>query len=275
MDEKERKRRLNGISEYYESGVLKIPLDAERAHELNNSKNVAGQIRHSKGNLVEEIAKELVFLACDDLKISRSRCRLTKGPVIIKIVNSSYVMTRDLSNPDDIECELELDNLLTVDGKLIMDIESKSYTEASMLKRIMMESYMVYQHYPNTAFVVLQLENALDGNYDVDTNGSDTGSGSAHVIMSVFPDVHLNILTLLDGNRSSIKPIHDPKYYKLMNKDKLRKAYSTIRKLIDERVQKDRVVSQKRVYLHDYEMDDTYKVIRRRSTTDKKVTNVS
>ena len=82
MNEKERKRRLDEVAEYYEANVLKIPIDAEREHELNDKKNVAGLIRHNKGNLVENLTKDLVFLACDDLKISRDRCCIEKRPVL-------------------------------------------------------------------------------------------------------------------------------------------------------------------------------------------------
>lgn len=264
MNEKERKRRLDEAADYYETNVLKIPIDAEREHELNENKNVAGLIRHNKGNLVEELTKKLVFLACDDLKISSDRCCIEKRPVTIKIANTNYIMTRNLKNPDGNTYELEVDNVVLIDGKFVMNIESKSYTEATMLKVVLLNAILVHQHYPDAAFVLLQLENALDGNYDVGSSESENGNGSGHVVMSVFPEIYLNLLTLLDGNRSSAKPIHKPEYYKAMNKDKLRRAYSVIKKLIDERVQKDRVVSQKKVYLHDYDMDDVYKVVGKR-----------
>lgn len=260
MNEEERKERFDEISEYYEIGTLDIPRQAKKAHKMDKRKVVAGQIRYGKGNLVEKIAEKLLTLACGDLGISKDRYHLTCGPINVGITNTSYIMRKNILNPDDYIHSLELDNILMVDGKPVINVESKAYAEATMLKTVMSNISMVYQYYPDMGFVLLQLENALGGDYANDV--VKKGSGPAHVIMSQHPEVDLQILTLLDGNRSADRPIHEPKYYKPMNMAKLGKAYFTIKRLISERVQGDQVFSQKKVYVYNYSVFD--KVVRRK-----------
>ena len=68
--------------------------------------------------------------------------------------------------------------------------------------------------YPKLIFCVFQLENSLGGDYGEVGIVPQLGSGSTHTLLSHTPDVKLEIMTLLDGDRNSARPIHERKHFK-------------------------------------------------------------
>lgn len=54
---------------------------------------------------------------------------------------------------------------LYIDGKFVMAIECKAYTENAMMKRILVDFTLLKEVYPNLDCVLLQLESQLGGDY--------------------------------------------------------------------------------------------------------------
>ena len=50
--------------------------------------------------------------------------------------------------------------------------------------------------------------------------------------MSYFPEVSLNIITLLEGERNPARPIHDMQYYKELRPECVDLAIKQLRKLL-------------------------------------------
>ena len=68
---------------------------------------------------------------------------------------------------------------------------------------------------------LLQLESMLGGDYSQPLAQTHFGSASSHTLMSFFPEVNLNVMTLLGGERSVARPIHQPDYFKEMSPESL------------------------------------------------------
>jgi hypothetical protein len=192
-----------------------------------------GLIRSRKGKLVEDLAEDLLVIACNMLGIDKDR--ISFGPMDVKVPleNMDYLLTQpyEVSNYliDNLEkCyhELKTDTNLSIDGQFVLDVECKSYTENTMLKKIVQDCIFIRNAYPKTSVCVLQLENALGGDY----GGADVmGSPMAHAIMS-HGNVDIKIITLMNGNRSSNRPIHA--YPKDIVMNRLVKAVDTFKFLI-------------------------------------------
>jgi len=114
---------------------------------------------------------------------------------------------------------------------LIMGIECKAYTENAMLKRIMVDFTLLKSVIPDIKCVLLQLESQLTGDYGNPKNKIIYGSHSSHTIMSYF-DIDLNIITLLEGERRVNKPIHNSKYYKVLEKEVLEIGINAIGEIL-------------------------------------------
>ena len=61
---------------------------------------------------------------------------------------------------------------------------------------------------------MFQLENSLGGDYGDAGKLVQLGSESTHTLLSHTPEVHLEIITLLDGDRKSNREIHKPQFFK-------------------------------------------------------------
>ena len=189
--------------------------DTERAY--------GGVIRAAKGKLVEEMAPQILSLAWregggDPERLTFGNTKRYRLPI-----NSTYVerlpaavKAEIAAKKDQYYYQAQVDVYVFVDEQLIMGVECKSFTETAMLKRILVDFKLLKSRHPDLICCLLQLESQLGGDYSepVKPNAVALGSRSAHTLMSYFPEVDLNILTLLEGERKVDRPIHNPAYFK-------------------------------------------------------------
>lgn len=239
--EKIRFNSLEDIADSYNIILKGIRNKAELATSYNSAKVIAGQIRYIKGRMVEDLTKDILKMVCYNLGIEESRVSFDKNPVHLGIENDYYVFNQIdnihvaehiLDNLDDYICSLETDVHLNIDKKFIINVECKTYTESAMLKRILCDSMLVKSVYPNVSCALVQLENALGGDYGKNTYPT-FGSRIAHVIMSRL-GVKLDILTLMLGNRRANAPLD--KYPKPLDIHKLNVAADKFASIIKNKV---------------------------------------
>jgi hypothetical protein len=206
-----------------------------------SSKNRAygGIIRAGKGKLVETIGKLLVEAAVKQLEEEGTNIKVDfrnnpiriplKGDYISRIKNNE-VRTYLEQNRDRIYYEIKPDLQIYIDGNFKIYMECKAYTENAMLKRILVDCYLVKQIFPDASFILLQLESQLGGDYSCSLTGK-FGSPPTHTLLSHF-DIDLKILTLLEGERKVDQPIHKAKFYKPLKKERLIEAANYLKELI-------------------------------------------
>ena len=90
-----------------------------------------------------------------------------------------------------------------------------------MLKRIMIDFWLLKKFYPDLYCFLFQLESQLGGDY-CELRDITYGLKPTHSIMSYFENVNLNIFTFLQGERKIDEPIH--KYFKELKIERLEKA---------------------------------------------------
>lgn len=201
-----------------------------------------GLIRSSKGKMHEDLTEHLILLAWEELGGARDRINISKKKVPIKI-NENYI--KSIPNErirKEIESEKEkyiykigVDKHVYVDNKFVIAFECKAYTENAMLKRILVDFNLLKSVYPNLKCYLVQLESQLGGDYS-ELVKEPVGSYSTRAIQSHFPNVDLEIITLLKGDRKVNEPIHKPEYYKELTEQSLRNAINKIKNGLREYV---------------------------------------
>lgn len=101
-----------------------------------------------------------------------------------------------------------------------------------MLKRILVDFRLLKTSYPDVVCCLLQLESMLGGQYSNPLASPQLGSPSSHTLMSMFPDIDLNIVTLLRGERKVNRPIHKPEFFKPLEIDCLDHAIGALGKML-------------------------------------------
>jgi len=191
----------------YKETILKT----QKLYADRRNTDTAGAVRYNKGNIVEEITKDLIRIAWS--RISKDQNRLSMGRKKVKI---------GFGNSKDVY-KLSQDVHVYVGGVFKISIECKSYTEVAMYKRILTDALLLKKRVPSiTNFFVVQLENFLGGDYGSKIEG--TGSSSVRVLNRFFPELNVKVLTLLDGDRSITNPIHKPEYFKPLTDKRLNYA---------------------------------------------------
>ncbi len=181
-----------------------------------------GQIRGAKGALVENIVEAIVALAWSELGGKANRFNIWKQTREIMIeddyvenLTPQSVRNHVQKNRGRYICKIELDRSVEIDNNLILGIECKSYIENAMLKRTLKDFELIAKLlYPKLIFCVFQLENGLGGDYGEVSKLQQFGSETTHTLLSHTPNVSLEIITLLDGDRKSNREIHKQEYFK-------------------------------------------------------------
>ena len=101
-----------------------------------------------------------------------------------------------------------------------------------MLKRILIDYRLLKTLFPNLICCLLQLESQLGGQYSQPLSVPQFGSKSTHTLMSYFPEVDLNILTLLEGDRKVDRPIHKAEFRKELKIEVLNHAINQFAELL-------------------------------------------
>ena len=214
----------------------------EKAHAEDEEGNRAygGAIRAAKGALVERIAQLLVEIAWDEMGCEPGRLDFRREVVRVPLKTEYLRRVRPQAVADYIRAHignyfygLRADVHVNVDGRFVMGIECKAYTENAMLKRVLVDFTLLRQVVPELRCVLLQLESQLTGDYSEPLKDVCYGSPSTHTLLSYF-DVDLKIITLLEGERRIDKPIHKQGCFKELTEPALRKAVDTFKELLGD-----------------------------------------
>lgn len=215
---------VGGIDEY-------ATHDEDRAY--------GGVIRAVKGKLVESMAYHIIRLAWQELGASPTRlsfesAKTYRAPIQPHYIESLPLEVRDYikSAQSDYFYRVQVDRHVFVDDVFVMGVECKSYTENAMLKRILVDFRLLKSLHPGLVCCLLQLENMLGGDYSNPLAAPQFGSASSHTLMSHFPEVSLNVVTLLSGDRKVNRPIHNPDYFKPMRLEYLDRAINRFAQLL-------------------------------------------
>lgn len=198
-----------------------------------------GIIRAAKGKLVESLTPHIIQLAWQEVggslgRLSFGDVKTYKVPIQLDYVERLPDEIRNYINErkDKHFYRVKVDRHVFIDGMFMMGIECKSYTENAMLKRILVDFRLLKSLYPNLVCCLLQLESQLGGSYSQPLANPQTGSPSTHTLMSYFPEVHLKIITLLQGERKIDQPIHKTAYFKKLSHESLDYAVRKFSRLL-------------------------------------------
>lgn len=198
-----------------------------------------GVVRAAKGKLVEGMTPHIIRLAWADCggdasRLSFGNVKRYQVPVQRDYVNRLPDEIRDYINArlNQHFYRAQVDQHVFVDGEFVIGVECKSYTENAMLKRILVDFRLLKSLHPDLVCCLLQLESQLGGGYSNPLADPQVGSPSTHTLMSYFPEVDLNIITLLEGERKIDRPIHRTEYFKELNPEILEHAIDGFSQLL-------------------------------------------
>ncbi len=230
----ETRRLLKGLIEKYDHVMQVMEHDAAKSMK-EDGRAYGGFVRAAKGKIQEFISDELIHIAWD-VELGKDKNRLAINSDKIRIpIKLEYVRAiRDreikdyiLSNIQRYYYGLSVDKHVFIDGKMILGIECKAYTENAMIKRILVDFHLLKTKVPNLRCYLFQLESQLGGDYSVQIK-KPKGSTQTHSIMSYFGDVDLRIVTLLSGDRKVDQPINKAKFFKPLTVERLEVAVNSI-----------------------------------------------
>jgi hypothetical protein len=212
-------------------------------HHLRKDKNgkpraIGGVVRDLKGKLLECITAKMVKIAWHNLGGSPERLEVNSEKIRIPIqqsyvqkIKETEVREHILKNIEKYHYGLSVDKHIFVDGKLVMAIECKAYTENAMMKKILVDFQLLRLAHPQISCFLFQLESQLGGDYSK-LPKTVYGSFSTHSIMSYFENVDLHIFTFLGGERNIKKPIHE--FFKPLKTDNVAKAVKLLESYLKE-----------------------------------------
>ena len=222
--------KITEIIEFYNSSI----------EELLDEKN-PGLIRSKKGFLVEELTRRIVKIAwVDYLLQDKNRLKQDKKKKAIRMfdVNNYYQRYNNDSSLDiikskrsSIKYDFGTDDHIFIDNNFVLAIECKAYTESAMLKRIIYDRKLLHEFSPNTKYILLQFESALGGDFEL-CSKSIFGSNQYHVFMS-REETNIEVITLLEGRRSSERPIHRREHRKALKAEHVLYAIKVIAKTLE------------------------------------------
>jgi hypothetical protein len=228
------RKRLDDLIETYHRTTEVMEHGAAKAMK-EDGRAYGGFIRATKGKLQEYISNDLVHIAWN-VELAKDPKRLSINSDKIRIpLKLEYVQTiRDraikdyiLSNIQRYYYGLSVDKHVFIDGKMILGIECKAYTENAMIKRILVDFHLLKTKVPNLLCYLFQLESQLGGDYSSEVK-NPKGSAPTHTLMSYFSDVDLRVVTLLSGERKVDQPINKKKHFKVLTIDRLEVAVESI-----------------------------------------------
>lgn len=226
--EQETKKALQDLIETYNRFMKVMESDSKIAEDEGRS--YGGFIRATKGKLQEFITHQLIRIAwinelqqkAERLVINSDKIPIPLRPEYLQRVPAN-VRRYIESHIDDYYYKLSVDKHAFIDGKFVLGVECKAYTENAMIKRIMVDFMFLKTKYPNLKCYLFQLESMLGGDYH-ELNSDTMGGTATHSIMSYFETVDLHILTLIRGERKVDCPINKPEFFKPLEIKSLEKG---------------------------------------------------
>lgn len=221
------KRRIEDIIAAYDDVVKGVD---ERASQ-EKGRAYGGIIRARKGKLQEAITEEIIKAAWENIGGSESRLSVNSKKIRIPIkedyvsrIENEEVRNHILSNMSEYYYLASVDKQVFINGDFVIGVECKAYTENAMMKRILVDFTLLKTKFPDISCYLFQLESQLSGDYSSNSGKANLGSKRTHTLMSYFPEVDLQICTLLRGERRVNEPIHKPKFFKPLTEASVRKA---------------------------------------------------
>ena len=223
-------KKIDELITTYENVVKVVDKNANE----DEDRAYGGIVRSVKGKLQEHITEEIIKIAWESVGGTDDRITINSKKQRIPI-QRNYVLQLDdnevkqyiLSNLSDYYYGLSVDKQVFIDNKFVIGIECKAYTENAMIKRILVDFSLLKTVYSKISCYLFQLESQLGGDYS-ELKEVTFGSKSTHTLMSYFPEVKLKIFTFLKGERKVNEPIHQPKYFKPLEKKQIEKAISIL-----------------------------------------------
>ena len=218
--------KLNTLIAAYNKLIKGIDNEAS----MSQDRAYGGIIRAGKGELVENIAINLVQIAWQDvLHQNPARMEINKKKMPIGIKDRYIEHLQDPNVKEYIKrhkaemiYKFGTDVQVFIDDKLILPIECKAYSENAMLKRILFDAELMKEAVETDTYYLVQLESQLGGDYS-ELKEVTFGSPATHALLS-HVDVNLKIITLLQGERKVDRPIHKAEYFKELKMSELLKA---------------------------------------------------
>lgn len=182
--------------------------------------HAGGALRSLKGTLVETMAEEMVLLAWKNVDGDPSR---------IKINKTKHPISGGKGNV----YKLSQDKGVYIDNKFVLSIECKAYAEVAMYKRILVDAFLLKKYFPKLKFCLFQLESMLGGDYSFAVDHPN-GSPSVKVLEYHFPNLDIEIVTMLDGERNIKGAIHKKQFYKPLRRERLVHAITYFEQVLKE-----------------------------------------
>ena len=204
---------IEEIQTRYERAIL----SSQELYAERRDRDTAGEIRYTKGKIVEDITKDIISIAWSRISDPQNVLRTNNIKIPIKTNGETFKVSHDIN--------------VYIDDVFRISVECKSFMELTLYKRFLMEAYLLKRAVTTIeVFFVVQLENALGGDY----GASITPNGRSQVIWlnKQFPDLNISIITLLDGKRASNKPLHMPEYFRPLTDERLEYAIDQFAQVI-------------------------------------------
>ncbi len=224
-------KQIDQLIQEYDTVIKVMDADAQNA---SADRAYGGLIRAAKGRLQEYLTEKIIRIAWEqaggtenDLLIdSRKHHIPINMHYVEKRIRDEEIKQHILQNIKDFYYGLSVDKQVYIRGKFVLGIECKSYTENAMLKRILVDFYLLKTLFPNISTYLFQLESQLGGDYS-QPGGKIFGSPASHTIMSYFETVDLQIVTFVRGERNINKPIH--KFFKPIAREQILYAINLLK----------------------------------------------
>lgn len=223
----ETQQRLGEIIRTYDEVMRVMEHDAAKA-VAEDARAYGGFVRAAKGKIQEYITDKLIRIAWNvelgrdprDLEINSDKIKIPVRKEYVMEIKDQEIRDYILKNIDRYYYGLSVDKHVFIRGVFVLGVECKAYTENAMLKRILVDFYLLKTRSPNILCYLFQLESQLGGDYS-SVGINPKGSLPTHAIMSYFPEVKLNIVTLLAGERKVDQPINKIEYFKSLSMERL------------------------------------------------------
>ncbi len=222
----ETKRQLKDLIKTYDCYTEVMGYDAAKLIK-EDGRAYGGFVRSAKGKLQEYISNELVRIAWNTelakdskrLSVHSNKIRIPIKLECVETIRNRAVKNYILANIQRYHYGLSVDKHVFIDGKMILGIECKAYTENAMIKRILADFHLLKTKMPDLLCCLFQLESQLVGDYSSEVRNAKANP-SATALMSYFPNVDLKVVTMFPP----VKQIDECRFPKELTIEKLEKA---------------------------------------------------
>lgn len=211
---KDKNMTLNDIIIYYNNILKNMDNDACL------SQNYGGYLRGNKGILLEKITKDLLSIAVDELNLKNITIDSKKEKLID--CNSDYY-------------NFSIDVQVKYNNHILITVEDKNYCDISMFKRVIIDSLIAQQYQNVGQTFLLQFEDSMN-NKGIGNNIQY--SSTVNFLLNFLKNDKLKILTLLEGQRKSTKPINKIEFFKELHYNVLYNIKEEFKKSIKEEYDK-------------------------------------